>query len=117
MTCVWVFFDIFALPPLPAKKVFRAKNQTQQHQAAVVKITTTQSLTMALVEDPKVLLARATDKIALDDQITVEQYLQQVCDVCIELLAQHTERRIEDFRREAALTKAALEKKLKATHF
>jgi hypothetical protein len=47
----------------------------------------------------------------------VEQYLQQVCDVCIELLAQHTERRIEDFRREAALTKAALEKKLKATHF
>ena len=100
----------------PPKNVFRAKKQTQQHEAAV-KITTTQSLTMALVEDPKVILARATDKIALDDQITVEQYLQQVCDVCIELLAQHTERRIEDFRREAALTKAALEKKLKATHF
>jgi hypothetical protein len=88
-----------------------------KHTRSAVKTTTAQSLTMALVEDPKVILTRATDKIALDDQITVEQYLQQVCDVCIELLAQHTERRIEDFRREAALTKAALEKKLKATHF
>jgi hypothetical protein len=73
---------------------------------------------MALVAaDPKVIVARATDKIALDDQITVEQYLQQVCDICVELLAQHAEGRIEDFRREAALTKSALEKKLKAMQF
>jgi len=54
------------------------------------------------------------DKIVLDDQITVEEYLQQLCEICIEHMAQHTERRIEEFRKEAAITRAALEKQTRS---
>lgn len=52
---------------------------------------------------------RSWEAIALDDTVTIEQYLHRVGDLCVELLTQHTLRRIQEFRNEAARTRAILE--------
>lgn len=62
------------------------------------------------------LAVRSTlNEIAIDPDLTVEGYLYKVADVCVELLDQHAQRRIEDFRHQAAQTRAVLEKKFKSS--